>query len=1517
MIGRSNTRRLGALLLLCALVLPVVISIPSGSVGGITRGAGVDIEVTSITSHLEGEVIGFGQQAFTGLISNSGTEDYIGDVNVTLSINYPGNETENMTLVHTETVNLGNGLGNVGNQTLATFLPWMPTEEGYYLIKIEAMVTDDHPGNDSKEIMILALSSKIEGVKVSFGPGSPSNQKVKLGENTQMLGYSPYTFKVENTGIFNDTYNITIDSAWVMEGWLNQTRELAPGEFQLMDVHVSVPIDANPLSFDTMEFKATSTKNGSVFDTQTANTSIPNKEGVEVTVISQDPQVGYPGGPDIKFKFRITNTGDYPTIYTLSVSSSFPNWKSGLNNDVIQTPTIPIDTYVDRTAWISVPELVYETMEEDRTIEGETGSLILTATSPNGVADSGVGTVVVGLVHTVQMEVDPSNITIPFKENSKTSPQILNISVRIRSINNNKADPGADLDVNLSTPSGPDGVLFKPIWLLTDDENSSKTWTAVPPAGMIKLRSGEWSEGQHIKVIVPPFPFQGTATVVIQANPLLIEGRQGLTISATEEIKIHIGEYLNYSIVPPETEFFNDANLTADDDINMNGIEDWREGSPGETLYLPFNITNYGNGWDRYEIVGDALPIHPATLLPDDWELIFKPITLWRIPFNFDPGSPMHSTLVWVEIRIPDGAPIGESATIRIGAASSTEFGRDPDNPKYQWAEIDIMVLQGYGIDLEPEESAKSAQPLETVVYRLNVTNIGNGNDVIKFSLESFDLMGWTISFDNDQFNMTPGDRRTITIRVTPNTDAVRDDILALKVRAQSGRSISTFDEVWINTTVKYLGGVSLELLDTPSLIWRYPGETASFKLRAYNIGNGNDTFDLVVDPENQAWIATIGTSSSQGMSADLEIPIGGSEDFWVNISLPQLELLRNREELIEQGIQALNQVSTILSVTPKNYLTRTENINLTVGVLQDFKASIIPVPGEMTRKDVLVGEEVIFNLIIENRGNGPDDISAIPSTPGGATTHLSWTKIEGGPFEMDPFSKEFVNVSISPFITDRPQFHELIMINVEAVAGDELTYMTVNLTAEIVMSRILSESIEVDLGTMDNIIVKICNMPDPGTVPILELPYQRTYLINSTLDTDGTFSYGWSLPQPEIEVILTDIYQLVEIEIPVVAPSDLVSNSLNAVMDIDVIGGLDKMETGLAFLKAVYFDVMIDETLTRFENLYEGEEGRAFVTLITTGNRGQDTIPILIRIDDEVIGTFDAGPAEPQNFVGGLEGGGGEQNRLFQFEFDIPGLKWYEKGKEMELEIIIDPDDVIVENTPQGREISESNNMVTSSFTIKNYVPPLAIWILSLLLLIFMMIGGFVGYFFLKRRDSWFLLPLSIGAAGGFGMMFYVPLEDAMSIAAANRVGLAIILIDLLFIIPIMIYFFTRSGDSFILHQINKNRKEAPIEVGESTSTIWKPVSISLVGGLLMVAIPMLYWVIPSEMDGGLKSVIDSMVDLNAGIPVIVLIMIVPVISIGLQMSLLIAKKRSLTRISRTRDNLERLRTEIEEGFQ
>ena len=86
-----------------------------------------------------------------------------------------------------------------------------------------------------------------------------------------------------------------------------------------------------------------------------------------------------------------------------------------------------------------------------------------------------------------------------------------------------------------------------------------------------------------------------------------------------------------------------------------------------------------------------------------------------------------------------------------------------------------------------------------------------------------------------------------------------------------------------------------------------------------------------------------------------------------------------------------------------------------------------------------------------------------------------------------------------------------------------------------------------------------------------------------------------------------------------------------------------------------------------------------------------------------------------------------------------------------------------------EGRGESESNNVLVKQFTIKNYVPGLPFMLMATVILIIITLAGVIGFFFLDRRDSWFLLLLAPGLTGLFALLFYIPLEQTSTVSSST----------------------------------------------------------------------------------------------------------------------------------------------------
>ncbi|MEA3559750.1 MAG: hypothetical protein U9R75_10905, partial [Candidatus Thermoplasmatota archaeon] len=323
MTGKSKYCASGAAVLFVLLMLVQ----PMGIIdGGPTRASGTDIVVSSITSHSEGQIIALEVQIVSVVIENNGTIDHLDPVKASLNIYYPANKSD-MSLVHSNTTDLGTSLSWVGNQTSISFPNWMPLEEGYYAINVSVDAFDDHPGNNSINITVRAILGDPVDFEIFVEPES-RRMRLDPGDTTKDPGKFPYRFQVRNDGIDPDTFIIDITSEWVMPGWATSTGVVLPGERSAwMEVDIEVPDGAVPnIDIDVLIFKVTSTNDPNVEKYVTVNTTLVEYASVDVTVISEKTKIGYPGGDWVIFDFLVTNTGTDYDSYELEVNARPPNW---------------------------------------------------------------------------------------------------------------------------------------------------------------------------------------------------------------------------------------------------------------------------------------------------------------------------------------------------------------------------------------------------------------------------------------------------------------------------------------------------------------------------------------------------------------------------------------------------------------------------------------------------------------------------------------------------------------------------------------------------------------------------------------------------------------------------------------------------------------------------------------------------------------------------------------------------------------------------------------------------------------------------------------------------------------------------------------------------------------------------------------------------------------------------------------------------------------------------------------
>ena len=145
------------------------------------------------------------------------------------------------------------------------------------------------------------------------------------------------------------------------------------------------------------------------------------------------------------------------------------------------------------------------------------------------------------------------------------------------------------------------------------------------------------------------------------------------------------------------------------------------------------------------------------------------------------------------EVRIPANGQItvdidfevlevdsGTSGVIRVTSTSKKNTGQ---TPSFIDLYVDVRAIHDLQIDLQGEAKSVSRYP-ENTEFTIFVTNHGNIEEEVEV-LTSDSLRGWTVDVIGDEFRLSPGSFREVTVRVTPPNDMITDDEYSFTVIVQ------------------------------------------------------------------------------------------------------------------------------------------------------------------------------------------------------------------------------------------------------------------------------------------------------------------------------------------------------------------------------------------------------------------------------------------------------------------------------------------------------------------------------------------------------------------------------------------------------------------------------------------------------------------------------------------------------------------------------------------------------------
>ena len=295
---------------------------------------------------------------------------------------------------------------------------------------------------------------------------------------------------------------------------------------------------------------------------------------------------------------------------------------------------------------------------------------------------------------------------------------------------------------------------------------------------------------------------------------------------------------------------------------------------PGGTFEFVFELSNTGNGKDRFQItsVETSAPAISAHLKDGD---------SWTGQVGYRQSA--NKTVVVV---LPAGMPTTEgTAGFQLSLLARSEFS--PSQDDVNWSSIQVNHI--YDLSLGASPPSARLMPGELGEFNVTVLNLGNGNDRITLNVTtSFDSRSWTILLGKSWFNIpAPGNDMT-KLKVTPPPNALQGSDYRINLTAvSSGPAGAPIERnLSLDITILPARGLFAPMLDfvAPEPIDR--GESVRFAFNFTNIGNIAETVDVTVVDRPLNWTAVLDVPSDIPMppqatrEANLTVQTSADRDY-------------------------------------------------------------------------------------------------------------------------------------------------------------------------------------------------------------------------------------------------------------------------------------------------------------------------------------------------------------------------------------------------------------------------------------------------------------------------------------------------------------------------------------------------------------------------------------------------------------------------------------------------------------
>jgi uncharacterized membrane protein len=422
------------------------------------------------------------------------------------------------------------------------------------------------------------------------------------------------------------------------------------------------------------------------------------------------------------------------------------------------------------------------------------------------------------------------------------------------------------------------------------------------------------------KVVLPPF---SSKDVILNIK---IPQK---TVSRVYPFKV------NANLIGSQSKKYVDVNIDVDRvfGVELKASTTFTKTDPGQNTTFSLTLKNQGNHPETFLLISPNLQLN--------WFAYFQSKTEYNDSFIVQPFSELKLNAV---IYVPEGTLVGDyNITIMAQCLGISHVVCSN-------VDLEIEVNRVYGILLTSHQSDLTADPAQDIYLYLELENLGNDKDSVNIELLNFPD-DWEVILDS-QYNilLSPNGKRNIGMRIRSDAEVLMGDYyINLRGILEGDNSVS---DLRLTISINRIFGLNIS--NSGSITNITSEVTTSLPIDVLNLGNERDNVHLSIPSQIQDYTVSIKDDDQVNLKAY------GSKEVYLTITA-------------DKTIVAGEKIIPIIGRLEGNGENYTFYIKF--NVVQKFGIDVSTLKTNIESKP---GEEIKFEIYLENLGNGEDTFTVI-----------------------------------------------------------------------------------------------------------------------------------------------------------------------------------------------------------------------------------------------------------------------------------------------------------------------------------------------------------------------------------------------------------------------------------------------------------------------------------------------------------------------------------------------------------